>query len=323
MKLALKIVGVLVLLLVLVAGAGYAWASTTTNKLRDRVVELHTVDFPIPFPLDGEEVADGVLEPDEAHELALARAVERGEHLVKARYGCIECHGADFGGGVMMDAPIIGRAFGPNLTSGEGGVTSGWEANDWDRIVRHGVRSDMRPSHMPSEDFERMSDQELSDIIAYVRSLPPVHNEMPQTVIGPIGKFLIATGEIVMAYDRMAPHDGEHTAMPPAAEVSVAFGRHLANVCVGCHRADFAGGTMAGGDPTWVPARNLTPHEDGLAGWTYEQFAAVMLAGTRPDGTRIQAPMDALTTYARNMTEVELRALWLFLQSLPPVASRE
>lgn len=323
MKLVLKIIGVLTLLAVLVVASVYAWASIATNRLRNRVVELHTVDFPIPFPLSEEARAELGLTYEEAAELALERAVERGEHLVRSRYGCTECHGTDFSGGVMIDFAPLGRLFGPNLTPGRGGVTSGWEAKEWDGIVRHGVRSDMRPSHMPSESFEHLSDQELSDIVAYVRAQPPVDNEVPAVTIGPLGKLLLATGQIVMAYDRMEPHDGEHARLPPAAEVSVDFGRHLATACVGCHRADFSGGTISGGDPNWVPARNLTPHEEGLGGWTFQQFATVMREGIRPDGTRIQAPMNTLMPYAQSMTDVELEALWTFLQSLPPVATRD
>ena len=176
---------------------------------------------------------------------------------------------------------------------------------------------------MPSEDFEHMSDQELSDIVAYLRVQPPVNNEVPAVTIGPLGKLLLATGQIVMAYDKMAPHDGEHALLPPAAEVSVGFGQHLANVCVGCHQADFSGGTISGGDPSWVPARNLTPHQEGLGGWTFEQFATVMRDGIRPDGTSIRAPMNTVMPYAQRMTDVELEALWTYLQSLPPVASRD
>ena len=45
-------------------------------------------------------------------------------------------------------------------------MVTDYEPADWDRIVRHGLLSDGRPAAMPSEDFQMMSDQELSDIIA-------------------------------------------------------------------------------------------------------------------------------------------------------------
>jgi hypothetical protein len=41
--------------------------------------------------------------------------------------------------------------------------------------------------------------------------------------------------------------------------------------------------------------------------------------GRRPDGTEIQTPMSLVLPYARNMTDVEIEALWIYLQSLPAV----
>jgi hypothetical protein len=99
------------------------------------------------------------------------------------------------------------------------------------------------------------------------------------------------------------------------------FGRHLAGICTGCHTENFAGGPIVGGDPSWVPARNLTPHESALGSWSYEDFARVMLEGVRPDGEAIQLPMTLILPYAQQMTEVELQALWTYLQSVPPIAS--
>ncbi len=97
------------------------------------------------------------------------------------------------------------------------------------------------------------------------------------------------------------------------------FGQHLAGVCTGCHRADLSGGPIAAGDPSWVPARNITPHEEGLAGWTYEQFVGAMRDGQRPDGTALQMPMTLVAQYAQRMTDVEMEALWVYLQSVPAV----
>src|SRR5688572_20166737 len=122
MKTALKVLGVLLLLLILSGGGFLAWASTSSARSLARTIETHTVEFPIPFPIDPAEAAaldDDPLEADEMAEiLAFDRAVERGSHLVSARYVCVECHGQDLGGGTMLDAPVIGRFFGPNLTGG-------------------------------------------------------------------------------------------------------------------------------------------------------------------------------------------------------------
>jgi cytochrome c553 len=170
---------------------------------------------------------------------------------------------------------------------------------------------------MPSVDFQRMSDQELSDIVAYIRSRPSRDHEVPRPRLGPLGKVLVATGKFALSADAI-PADRPHDAMPPAAAPTAEFGGHLAGVCMGCHGADLAGGPIVGGDPSWPPARNLTPHRDGLAGWTYPQFVAALRDSRRPDGSSLRAPMTFMAPYARRMTDVELQALWAYVQSVPP-----
>lgn len=320
MKLALKVLGILVLVVVLAAAVVYAWASRASAASLSRSIFTHTVDFPVPFPLSEEEIAGGRLTTEEAEREALARAIERGGHLVEARYACAECHGADFSGGVMADDPMLGSFLGPNITSGAGSRTLEYEPADWDRIVRHGIRRDGTPSTMPSQDFQLMSDRELSDIVTFIRSRPAVDNTVPPVRLGPLGKVLIATGNLPLSADLIPSHEAPHAPFPPPAEVSVEFGAHLAGICAGCHGDDFSGGPILGGDPAWGPARNLTPHEDGLAGWTYEQFVAALREGRRPDGTALVEPMTLMIPIALNMTDVEIRALWAYLQSLPPVA---
>ena len=96
----------------------------------------------------------------------------------------------------MIDDPMIGHLLGPNLTTGKGSVTRDFKASDWDRAVRHGVAPNGHPTAMPSSDFQFMADQELSDIVSYIRSLPPVDDTVPAIRLGPLGKVLLATGGI-------------------------------------------------------------------------------------------------------------------------------
>ncbi len=281
-----------------------------------RQLPAHEATFAIPMPLSEEERAALDPEADPAA-VALERAIERGRHLVQSRYGCTECHGADFAGGVMIDDPMIGRLLGPNLT--KGGVTRDYTPQDWDRAVRHGILADGTVSAMPSMDYLRMSDQELGDIVAYIESFPARPAVVSRPELGPLGAFLIATGELPLSVDEIPDHFAEHALRPPQAEVSVTFGEHLAGICTGCHRSDFRGGPIAAGDPSWPPASNLTPHEDGLAGWSFDDFRAAMLDLERPDGSAVGAPMDMMQPFVAQMTEVELEALWTYLASVEPV----
>lgn len=322
MKLVLKILGSLVLVLLLAVAGAYTWASVATKRILTETHEAHTVEFAVPFPLGPERIiALNSADPDAAGKLALEEAIERGRHLVHARYMCTECHGGNLAGGVMIDAFPLGTLLGPNLTAGAGSRILDYNPADWDRTVRHGILPDGRPSLMPSEDFRRMSDQELSDIIAYIRSQPPVDNTVPAPAFGPLGKLLVATGQIIPSVHLIERHHETHLTHAPVARVDAEFGAHLAATCTGCHGADFAGGPIAGGDPSWPPARNLTPHPAGLASWTYDDFVAAMQQGVRPDGTPLLAPMTMVVPYALRMTPVELEALWTYLRSLPGIAS--
>ena len=249
--------------------------------------------------------------------VALRRAVARGKHLVQSRYVCVECHGEDFGGGVMVDDPAMGRLLGPNITQGKGSKVLDYTPSDWDHIMRHGVCKDGKPALMPAEDFQRMSDQELSDVVAYIRSRPPVDNVVPESVLGPLGTVLAAVGKLPLAVDMIANHDIAHDRRPPAAASNAEFGKHLANVCTGCHRGHLEGGPIQVGPPNWPPASNLTPHDEGLRGWTFDQFQELMIEGKRPDGTLVRDPMSRLPPYAKKMSNVEMKALWAYLQSLP------
>lgn len=60
-------------------------------------------------------------------------------------------------------------------------------------------------------------------------------------------------------------------------------------------------------------------HATGLGAWTYEDFKRAMTEGVRPDGTPVKPPMTMMLPYANNMAEVELKALWAYLSSLPHV----
>lgn len=88
---------------------------------------------------------------------------------------------------------------------------------------------------------------------------------------------------------------------------------------MGCHSANLAGGPIRGGDPSWPPAANLTPDPSGLGNWSFEQFAALLREAKRPDGRPLAEPMAGVTSLTRNMTGVELEALWNFLRSVPAV----
>lgn len=332
MKILKSLALVLVVILLLAAGGFFALGQKAEARL-GRTWTAPAADFPVPWPLSAEEVAaleaeaaarapaeapPAPLSEDQKAAIAAERALARGRHLLASRYACQECHGQDFGGGTMIDDPAIGRLLGPNLTRGTGSAVAGWRASDWSALVRHGVKRDGRPSLMPAQDFARMSDQELSDIVFTIQSAPPVDRAVPPPELGPVGTALVATGQFRLFAEELSLHEPTHRALPPPEIAGVELGAHLGQVCVGCHGSELAGGPIAGGDPSWPAASNLTPHESGMKGWSFEQFHEALESGRRPDGTEIREPMKKVGRFVAHMSETEERALFAWLQGLPP-----
>lgn len=328
MKKLLKILGwTLLAVVVVAAGAGW-WLYTQASAYYEQRWSPHQASFAMPFPLSPEEVtalrqerlaAGGpVSDPLAGVDLeavARERAIARGDHLIHSRVGCNGCHGDDFGGKVIIDNSMIGYWAAPNLTRGAGGITANFTPADWDHAVRHAIRHDLRTSSMPSEEFENLSDHELSDVVSYIRSRPPVDRAIRPVKLGPLFAIIVATQRDANLVAYRIDHNKPHPVEPPATAATIEFGQHIAQVCTSCHGAGFSGGKMAG-DPNMPLVANLTPHETGLKGWTETDFFRALREGTRKDGTAIATAMP-WKTYGQ-MSDTELRALWAYLQTVPP-----
>lgn len=343
MKRLLKYLGWTVAMLVILAIVAFVIARSMAMNAYNKTWTAHADSFPIPFPLSDGDVASlraaraGAADAGAAHTGATrvragapaadplagvdltaeakARAITRGKHLVDSRFGCAGCHGADFGGQVIIDSPIVGRWAAPNLTSGEGGVTRGFTPHDWDLAVRHGIRHTGQSSSMPSTEFITMSDHELSDVVSYVMSMPPVNKSSPPLSLGPVFAFLVAF-DASMLPAAAIDHQKAHQVEPPPAAPSTEFGQHIAQVCRGCHGDHLSGGKMDG-DPNMPIVANLTPHETGLKDWTEADFIRALRDGKRKDGTAINVAMP-WQAYGQ-MTDVELKAVWAYLRTVPAV----
>ncbi len=264
--------------------------------------------------------------------------IARGEYLVFGPAHCATCHvpmdkirDVDNGlkmpltGGWHIDIPPV-MLYAPNLTpdpeTGIGNLTDGEIA----RSLRYGVRHDGRYI-MPVMPFTDMSDEDLTAIISYLRSQPPVRNEVRKTKNKFLGKALIAFGMLKPAAPEQAPPERVHK------EVSVEYGGYLAwsvANCMGCHTAmdlrtgQFTSPPYSGGfffEPDEFSqgysfiSPNLTPHEETgiMAFWTEDTFVARFKAGRVYAGSPM--PWGAFS----RMDTTDLRAIYTFLQSLEPV----
>lgn len=239
-------------------------------------------------------------------------AVAWGGHLVNAVTACQDCHGHDLSGTVMSDDPV-GVMGAPNLTRGRGGVGADFTDADWVRAIRHGVHRDGTSLIvMPSYAYARLSDRDLGAMVAYLKQLPPVDNEVPGLRLRPLGRALVAAG----AFDeefvaRKIAAVGRYDAVEPGP--SLEYGEYLATVggCTSCHQPDLKGGPA--GPPDAPPATDISAA--GLADWSASDFFRAMREGRRPDGSEIAEYMP--WRVMGQMTDDELNAIWLYLRSVP------
>jgi len=244
-----------------------------------------------------------------------ADALARGEHLAITR-GCADCHAADFGGRVVMEAPPIGRMAAPNITRGKGGLPADFGDADFEHAIRHGFKPGGRAIlFMPIRDFAALSDADTADLIAYAKQRPPVDRELAPSYIGPIGRALFAFGQLPMLEARMIDQNAAHPARVENA-VTVEFGNYLARACTGCHGQHFSGGAIPGAPPEFAKPANITPDQaTGIGAWSKQDFYRVFREGKKPDGTALDPfmPWQAMGHF----TETELDALWAYLRTVP------
>jgi mono/diheme cytochrome c family protein len=236
----------------------------------------------------------------------------RGRHLVTTRLVCVDCHGQDLGGTVVIDGMPFGRFVASNLTPG--GVGASYTDADWVRAIRHGIRPNGKSLlFMPSEVFAELGAEDLAAAIAYIKTIPAVTRVLPATELGPVGRMLVATNKAPLVVAKLIDHEARIPAMPLEGETAE-YGRYLvaSGGCMACHGKNLSGGKLVGG-PDDPPAANLTP--TGIGTWTEADFFRAFREGKRPGNTVINPFMPWKTM--GGMTDGELRAIYLYLKTVP------
>lgn len=258
---------------------------------------------------------------------AQADPVARGRYLVESIAGCGNCHtpkgpqgdlpGMNLAGGLVFDeAPF--RAVSSNITPDPETGIGRWTDAQLARAIREGIRPDgsLIGPPMPFELYRGISDSDLSAMVAYLRTVPPVRNAVARS------EYRIP----------LPPAYGPPVASVPnpPTDDPVARGAYLAGPighCMDCHTPMTGNGHRdwarrgAGGQPFPGPwgvsvARNITPHrENGIGAWTDAQIIRAVTEGVSADGRPMFPPM-GYGYYAR-MTPADLADLVAYLRSLP------
>ena len=87
------------------------------------------------------------------------------------------------GSDVGFELPGLGIFYPPNLTNDETGLAS-WSEDDIVTAIRTGVRPDGRglAPIMPYHAYNALTDEDSYAIAGYLKSLPPVSNDVPDPV---------------------------------------------------------------------------------------------------------------------------------------------
>lgn len=228
-----------------------------------------------------------------------------------ARYAhvfmCVECHGARLEGTVMIDDPVLGRVIAPHIAPGEGSVTAGYDDADWVRAIRHGIGSDGRPLViMPASYYVKLlSEEDLANIIAYVRQAEPVDHHPGKTSLR-LAQVLIGAGVFPFEYDQI--DHSKPPAVKPAPGDTLAFGTYLGGTCRSCHGNDLMGDEEAGGTPIARGGLIEAYDEPG--------FVALFRSGRAPGGRMIDSTRMPWHTLGA-MNDAELHAVWRYVRSVP------
>ena len=223
-----------------------------------------------------------------------ADAVARGKHVATI-WACTKCHGDDLSGTVIENdplsgiVPLMGTISAPNLTSGKGDFATSYTDTDWVRAIRHGVTADASGEGLMFN-YSTISNEDLGDLIAYLKQLPPVDVNYPDMNDGPVLPIVAGAGLLQPAAGQI-DHDPTHPAnVTPGATVE--YGRYLSAVCTACH------GNGIG---------------NVVKDWQQDEFIQTFQTGVLPDGKQFGPTMSSNTF--REMTDTELTALWLYFTS--------
>lgn len=264
--------------------------------------------------------------------------IAHGKHLVYGAAHCASCHvpsdrlsDVEAGEEVLLSGgwqfhipPGTLRALNltPHPETGIGNLTDAEIA----RTMRYAVGSDGRPI-FPLMPFQNMSDEDVAAVISFLRSQEPIDHKVERTEYSFLGKAILTFGLI--------KPEGP-TGTPPVSvkkDSTIEYGKYLANSvanCAGCHTnrdlmtGAFIGPRFAGGMnmPPEEASKgygfitpNLTPHPATgiLANWNEDAFVKRFKSGRLVE----TSPMP-WGSFSR-MDEVELKALYRYLNSLEPV----
>ena len=262
-----------------------------------------------------------------------AKLVERGDYLSKM-LGCPFCHTA-----IGPNGPDTARAFAgglevpdkfgtwrsPNITPHKGSGIGTWTDDQIAAAIREGVRPDGRRLFpmMPYLNYNRMTDDDVKALVAYLRTVPPIDN-----VVVPNNNLKLPQ-----------PPAGKPTNAPDPTGDPLKHGEYLVTLmhCAICHTPADKDGMpdmtklYAGGFEMDLPmlgtgklyGSNITSDPTtGIGKWTQTDVETAIKTLVRPDKTIIQGPMQLYLMGWSQMTDGDLKAIATYVKAIPAIKNK-
>lgn len=248
--------------------------------------------------------------------------------------GCASCHATPgqgdklrLGGGLALHSPF-GTFYAPNLSPHPRDGIGSWTADQFIVAMREGISPDGRhyyPS-FPYTSYQRMGGKDLADLFGFLRSLPPVEGKAREhDVPFPFNIRRLLAGWKILHLDGkpFQPVAGKDAEWNRGAYLVEGPGH-----CAECHSPRnlvggiesakrFAGGPDPEDAKKTVP--NITPHKEGLSGWSKGEMAEFLKTGETPGYTQAGGSMKSVIQNMGELSVSDRQAMAAYLVSLTPL----
>ena len=252
----------------------------------------------------------------------------RGAYVFAAA-DCESCHtdkknkGPPMAGGPPM-ATDFGTFFAPNITPDRTYGVGSWSYEDFHRAVREGKgrNGDLLYPVFPYPSFSGMTDQDIADLWAYLKTVPPAAvPSKPHQVKAPFGFRPLLLGWRLLFF-----HQGP---LEPASGLNPQQqrGRYLSEAVVHCQECHSPRNGLGGIDrdhayagnpvgPDGQNAPNITP--TGIGKLTQADLREMLNTGMTPDGDYLGSGMAAVVLGTSKLTQADRDAIIAYIRTLPP-----
>ena len=223
----------------------------------------------------------------------------RGGELARA-LGCADCHGADFTGHKVSRNDQVAVLYSSNLTR----ALPLYSDAAFRTVLTTGVRPDgSRLWYMDAAPYAVLSDADLRDLLAFLRTLAPTGPQHPRIKTTPTFEELVRTGEVKPESATLAA-DLAHPPLPTTPPNE--RGRYLARAyCAGCHAPSLRGFTP--------PQPGNPPDLAAVTAYSKEDFRSLISKGQGLEGHDIKDMAEAARKRFSHLPVEDIDAIYDYL----------